>query len=497
MKLLDTQQIRQADQFTITSEGIQSIDLMERAAEQCSNWILNNVGYKSPFVVLCGPGNNGGDGLVIARQLTLAGIEVRVLRMESEKYSADHLINLERLSKTTVKTEVLSVSEIQSIRPEEIIVDALFGSGFSTKNSKTLNEIIKQINLKPNFKIALDLPSGLQGETIPSPDDVVLKASITLCFHKPRLAFFFPEAARFVGQWEIIDIGLKEERSSGFDRYLITANEVKSWLPGRPKFSHKGTYGHTLIVGASHGMAGAIVLATKAAIRSGTGKVSGYAPKSAVLALQIGVPEAMCIASNGEFNIEGSFNPEAFQAIGFGVGAGTKDETGKVLKALIQNAKCPLVIDADGLNILAENPTWLAFLPPFTILTPHPGELDRMVGKSVNTFERWKKAIELSMKTNAIVVLKGAHTAVCLPNGKCWFNSSGNPGMATAGSGDVLTGIITALCAQGFPPEQAAVIGVFVHGKAGDYAAVENGMTGLIASDIVNCLGKVWKEFDR
>jgi NAD(P)H-hydrate epimerase len=205
----------------------------------------------------------------------------------------------------------------------------------------------------------------------------------------------------------------------------------------------------------------------------------------------------MCIASNGEFNIEGSFNPEAFQAIGFGVGAGTKDVTGKVLKALIQNAKCPLVIDADGLNILAENPTWLAFLPRFTILTPHPGELDRMVGKSVNTFERWKKTIELSMKTNAIVVLKGAHTAVCLPNGKCWFNSSGNPGMATAGSGDVLTGIITALCAQGFPPEQAAVIGVFVHGKAGDYAAVENGMTGLIASDIVNCLGKVWKEFDR
>jgi NAD(P)H-hydrate epimerase len=497
MKLLDTQQIRQADQFTITSEGIQSIDLMERAAEQCSNWILNNVGYKSPFVLLCGPGNNGGDGLVIARQLTLAGIEVRVLRMESEKYSADHLINLERLTKTTVKTEVLSVSEIQNIRPEEIIVDALFGSGFSTKNSETLNEIIKQINLKSNFKIAIDLPSGLQGETIQSADDVVLKASITLCFHKPRLAFFFPEAARFVGQWEIIDIGLKEERSSGFDRHLITANEVKSWLPGRPKFSHKGIYGHTLIVGACHGMAGAMVLATKAAIRSGTGKVSAYVPKSAVLPLQIGVPEAMCIASNGEFNIEGSFNPEAFQAIGFGVGAGTKEETAKVLKSLIQNAKCPLVIDADGLNILAENPTWLAFLPPFTILTPHPGELDRIVGKSVNTFERWQKAMELSMKTNAIVVLKGAHTAVCLPNGKCWFNSSGNPGMATAGSGDVLTGIITALCAQGFPPEQAANIGVFVHGKAGDYAAQQNGMAGLIASDIVNCLGKVWKEFER
>jgi hydroxyethylthiazole kinase-like uncharacterized protein yjeF len=497
MKLLDTQQIRQADQFTITTEGIQSIDLMERAAEQCSNWILNNVGYKSPFVVLCGPGNNGGDGLAIARILALATIEVRVLIFDAEKHSEDYLINLERLSKTTVKSSVLTVHEIQHISPEEIVVDALFGSGFSNKNSETLSEIIKQINLKSNFKIAIDLPSGLQGETIPDENDAVVKASVTLCFHKPRLAFFFPEAARFVGQWEIIDIGLKEERSSGFDRHLITANEVKSWLPGRPKFSHKGIYGHSLIVGASQGMAGAMILASKAALRSGTGKVSAYVPKSAVLPLQIGVPEAMCIASDGEFNIEGSFNPEAYQAIGFGVGAGTKDETGKVLKALIQNAKCPLVIDADGLNILAENPTWLAFLPPFTILTPHPGELDRMVGKSINTFERWQKAMELSMKTNAIVVLKGAHTAVCLPNGKCWFNSSGNPGMATAGSGDVLTGIITALCAQGFPPEQAAVIGVFVHGKAGDYAAQVNGMAGLIASDIVNCLGEVWKEFDR
>jgi NAD(P)H-hydrate epimerase len=494
MKLLDTQQIRNADQFTIEQEGIQSVDLMERAAQACNNWIINNLGYQFPFVVLCGPGNNGGDGLAIARLLSLSGISVTVLQLESEKYSKDHQINSERLSKTSVNIGILNTESISKIAPEAVIIDALFGTGFQHKTSTTIDEIILHINRKSNFKVAIDLPSGLQGESTPEQGKHVLKASVTLCFHKPRLAFFFPESAQFVGQWEIIDIGLKEEKSSGFERFLITANDVKSLLQRRPKFSHKGIYGHTLLAGGSLGITGSMILSSKAALRSGTGKVTAYIPKVCVNPIQTAIPEAMCIASTGENYLDGSFNPDGFQSIGFGMGAGKNDETAKVLKSLIQNAKCPLVIDADGLNILAENPTWLAFLPAFTILTPHPGELDRMVGKSENTFERWNKAMQLSMKTNAIVVLKGAHTAVCLPNGSCWFNTSGNPGMATAGSGDVLSGIIAAFCAQGYPPEKAAIIGVFVHGKAGDLAAEQNGMTGLIATDIINHLGKVWIE---
>jgi hydroxyethylthiazole kinase-like uncharacterized protein yjeF len=498
MKILNTQQIREADALTIKHEGISSLDLMERAAERCSEWIVNHLGYTQMFVAVCGPGNNGGDGLAIARQLHERGLEVEVLLLKAEKYSADNLANQRALELKGIKLKTLNESAIKAwANADAVWIDALLGTGAREITDVHLGGIVNALNAIRGLRLSIDLPSGLHGEHIPEPKSSIVKASVTLSFHKPRLSFFFEESAQFLGHWEILDIGLKEPETIDTECYYTTLSDVKLLFRKRSLFSHKGTFGHALIAGGSLGKGGAIILSAKAALRSGAGKVTAFVPQCMVPSMQSALPEAMCLPSENDKYISGMLNPESFNAIAFGMGAGTHDETVRLLKVLIQNTPVPLVVDADALNILAENKTWMSFLPARTILTPHPGELDRLYGKTSNSYERWLNARNLALKTGCIVVLKGAYTRVCLPNGQTLFNSSGNAGMATAGSGDVLSGIIAALLASGYSAMHAAVLGVFSHGMAGDYAAANKGETALIAGDIVEALADVWKEMER
>jgi NAD(P)H-hydrate epimerase len=498
MKLLNTQQIRQADAYTIEQEGISSYALMERAAQCCTDWMLNHLGYMRKFVVVCGPGNNGGDGLAIARQLQSRGLEVDVFLLKAEKYSADNLANQRALEAKEIPLHTLNEDAVQNRTDVDVVwIDALLGNGGRAITDKHLCEIIDALNSAKGMRISIDLPSGLQGDSIPESKSSIVKAKITLCFHKPRLSFFFEESAPFLGHWEVLDIGLREPESISTNCYYTTHDDAKLLMRKRPIFSHKGTFGHTLIAGGSLGMAGAAILASKAALRSGAGKVTAFIPKCAVTPLQSALPEAMCLPADNEIHLSGMLNPEHFDAIAFGMGIGTHEDTARLFKVLIQNSPVPMVLDADALNILAEEKTWLAFLPARTILTPHPGELDRLCGKVSNSFERWQNAQNLALKTGCIVVLKGAYSRICLPNGQTFFNSSGNAGMATAGAGDVLSGIIAALLASGYSELQAAVFGVFAHGMAGDYAASQKGQTALIAGDIIEALPQVWKELER
>jgi hydroxyethylthiazole kinase-like uncharacterized protein yjeF len=358
--------------------------------------------------------------------------------------------------------------------------------------------IIQELNKLPNFKIAIDVPSGFFADAPMPYKAVALQANVTLCFHAPRLMYLFAESEKWVGEWQVLDIGLKvnelaTSQAAVLGTYVYTLqNDLIAMLPYKSNFAHKGTNGHALLVGGSKGKMGSVVLAAKACLRSGTGLCSAYIPANANMILQTAVPEAMIFESESEWQVSGSFNAEHFSAIGFGPGAGKHEETAKLLKFLIQTVNGNLLIDADGLNIVAENPTWLSFLPNNTVLTPHPGELDRICGKANSGFERLENARNLSMKTGAVVVLKGAYTAVCSPSGAIYFNSTGNNGMAKGGSGDVLSGIITAILAQGLSALNAARLGVFVHGLAGDIAAEEFGKIAMNAGDIVKALPAAW-----
>ena len=313
--------------------------------------------------------------------------------------------------------------------------------------------------------MAIDVPSGLFADQ-PSALGFIFKADYTLSFQFPKLAFLFPENDPYVGRFEILDIGLHPRYVEEVEtRNLLTVKAmVKPILHSRTKYSHKGTYGHALLIAGSEGKTGAALLGAKACLRTGVGLLSVHLPKMAQLPLQTAIPEAMVDGDESETCFTMFKDLDAYSAVGVGPGLGKADETQRALKRLIQEVQVPLVMDAVALNILSENPTWLAFLPAKTILTPHPKEFERLVGKTTTSFERLERQRELSMKHNIIIVLKGAHTSITMPNGTCFFNTTGNPGMATAGSGDVLTGIILSLLAQRYSPEEAAVLGVYLHG---------------------------------
>jgi NAD(P)H-hydrate epimerase len=320
----------------------------------------------------------------------------------------------------------------------------------------------------------------------------IFKADYTLTFQNPKLAFLLPENDPYVGRFEVLDIGLHPRYLEEVEtNNLLTVKAmVKPILHNRTKYSHKGTYGHTLLIAGSEGKTGAALLGAKACLRTGVGLLSVHLPKVAQLPLQTAIPEAMIDGDDSETCFSTFGKLDAYTAVGVGPGLGKADDTVRALKRLIQEVQVPLVMDADALNILSDNPTWLPFLPAKTILTPHPKEFERLVGKSSTSFERLEKQRELAVKYNLIVIVKGAHTTVAMPNGTIFFNTTGNPGMATAGSGDVLTGIILSLLAQRYSPEEAAVLGVYLHGLAGDLAADEIGQEALMASDITEHLGK-------
>lgn len=493
MKILTTQQVQDADEYTIKNEPISSIDLMERAATKCTDWLTNKYDEGTSFAVFCGVGNNGGDGLVIARQLAIKGYDVDVFVVQfSENHSSNYQINLERLREEGLFPFFLSEkAKNVCINDDIIIVDAIFGSGLSKPITGWLTHVIQDINDVKTTKIAIDVPSGLfaDNNSVNNMDNV-LKADYTLTFQQPKLAFLMPQNESYVGQFQLLDIGL---HSTFLDEVasktvFITKQLVKAIFHTRKTFAHKGNFGHALIIAGSKGKMGASVLGAKACLRSGAGLLTVQTPKCGEAILQTSLPEAMCIVDDESDFISTLTTVNSFSAIGIGPGLGQEAQTQNVLKLLIQNSSKPLVIDADALNILSENKTWLAFLPENSILTPHPKEFERLVGKWTNDEERLTLLKEFAYKNKIVVVLKGAYTTVACPDGMILFNSSGNPGMATAGSGDVLTGILTGLLAQGYLPKDAATLGVYLHGVAGDIAKENVGEEALISSDILNYL---------
>lgn len=496
MKILSVEQIREADKYTIENESIESVDLMERAATKIYEWIYRRVPRDKTIKIFCGMGNNGGDGLAVARLLYQQDIvsQVFVVR-HADSMSHDCEVNYWRLvNETKVPMfDILTDDDFPNVGPDDVVVDAIFGSGLNRPPQGVVADLIAYLNASPAIRVAVDVPSGLFADQ-PSALGFIFKADYTLTFQFPKLAFLFPENDCFVGRFEVLDIGLHPQYIDEVETYnfLTVKQMVKPMLHARPKYSHKGTYGHALLIAGSEGKTGAALLGAKSCLRTGVGLLSVHLPKLAQLPLQTAIPEAMVDVDESETCFSSFGKLDAFSAIGVGPGLGKADETVHALKRLIQETQVPMVMDADALNILSDNPTWLAFLPAKTILTPHPKEFERLVGKCSTSFERLEKQRELSVKNNIIVVLKGAHTSITFPNGACYFNTTGNPGMATAGSGDVLTGIILSLLAQRYSPEEAAVLGVYLHGLAGDFAAETVGQESLIASDITENLGKAF-----
>jgi hydroxyethylthiazole kinase-like uncharacterized protein yjeF len=502
MKIIDVNQIREADKFTVEQELVSSIDLMERAANACVNWITNRFDISTVFTIVCGLGNNGGDGLAIARLLIKLNYKVNIVIIRhSEKESDDFKINLQRLydldgipiRNVANSTDIYSLSFGEG--RGEVIIDAILGSGLNKPVDGLIADVVSFINQQLLPIISIDVPSGLYCDELNDVKDCIVKATFTLTFQLPKLSFMFSEIAEYIGEFSILDIGLHAHYiyQVHTKNYFITKNDVHVFLKTRSRIAHKGNFGHALLVAGSHGKMGAVVLASKACMRAGAGLLTAHIPKCGYQILQTSIPEAMTDTDTELDFISDNIRLEKYNAIGIGPGIGIEKQTQNVVKLLIQNAHVPLVIDADAINCIAENKTWLSFIPPNSIFTPHPKEFERLAGKAENSEERLKMQREFSFKYNVYVVLKGAHTSVSCPNGDVYFNSTGNPGMATGGSGDVLTGIITSLMAQGYTSEQSCILGVYLHGLAGDFAAHEKSEESIIASDIIEHLSDAFR----
>ena len=498
MKILSNEQVRQADEYTINNEPIRSIDLMERAAKQLLHEFMLQFTVESPVEIFAGPGNNGGDGIALARLLAQKGYIVKLNILNTGRgLSPDAQANFGRLPQTS-NLETVFINEDTGLTlpgPSTIIVDAIFGSGLDRPLEGLPARIVDHINSLPNTTIAVDIPSGLFAWANPDVESRhIVRASQTWCFQFPKLAFLMPENEPYAGKWKILDIGLHPEfiNSLSTPYIYITSDMVNGMLHRRRQFSHKGDYGHSLLIAGSKGKLGAAVLAGRACLRSGAGLLTIHVPGMGMGVLQTALPEAM-LSIDDEYDLI-SHLPETvnFSAVGMGPGIGTETRTIKALEKLLLSGK-KMVLDADALNILSENPGMLEKLPPYTILTPHPGEYKRLFGPDTDHFTRLMRMKEIAGKMKLVIVLKGANTAVASPDGELWFNSTGNPGMATAGSGDVLTGIILSLTGQGYQPFHAAVIGVFIHGYAGDISEKRVGQEGLIAGDIIEALPEAFK----
>ncbi|MFC1731569.1 NAD(P)H-hydrate dehydratase [candidate division KSB1 bacterium] len=496
MKILPIEQVRLADAYTIKNEPIADIDLMERAAGECYKWIIDHLDSNKKVKIFCGLGNNGGDGLVIARLLAQNGFHVEVYMMRfSDKISESCDINLKRVNDINeIKVyDLFEKDPLPALGDNDIIIDALFGSGLARTVEGFIAKIIDHINDNSAVVIAIDVPSGLFcDESNMNQKGSIIKADYTLTFKPPKLAFMFPENDPYVGNWQFLDIGLMKEfiDSVESDHYLTGQNDILPLLKKRNRFSHKGQFGHGLLISGSYGKMGACILGVKAGLRSGIGLLTAHVPKCGYTIIQSSVPESMVSIDENETHFSSLPDISNYNAIAIGPGIGMHEESQNSLKLLIQNTRLPIIFDADAINILADNKTWLPFIPPACIFTPHPKEFERLIGKSSNNFERNKMQLEFSLKYKCYVVLKGAFTAITCPDGKTWFNPTGNAGMATAGSGDVLTGIILGLIAQGYSSKEACILGVYIHGLAGDMAANEKGQLSMVAGDIINNLGK-------
>jgi NAD(P)H-hydrate epimerase len=498
MKILSAEQIRQVDQYTIEHDGISSHDLMERAAGACCEWIEENYSKDKGIWIFCGPGNNGGDGLAIARILFRTGYQVKAWILNpTSKRSKDSLKNEILLKETdqTILREINSENDFPLVHENVVLIDALFGTGLSKPIEGLAAKLILHLNDSATEIVAIDLPSGLFADQLPVVEHIMINARHTLSFQLPKLSFLFPASYDYVGSWHILKIGLSQKfiDSLPTDMYYASVNEMKGILKPRLKFSHKGSHGHALLISGGKGKIGAAVIAASACLRSGVGLLSVQSPWCGVEILQTAVPEAMVVFDHGQDFITDILDLKNYSAIAVGPGTGTSDEFSKVLEAVLRISKVPLILDADALNSISNDQGLLKLIPAHSILTPHIKEFDRLFGVSASDAGRFEKQKSFSKENELIIILKGAHTCITTPEGKVYFNSTGNPGMAKGGSGDALTGILLALLAQGYSAVEAARLGVFLHGMAGDIAKEKYSEYSMTAMDIVGCLGEAFK----
>jgi len=499
MKIFRADQVREIDAYTITEEPVASIDLMERAARRLAGWYVRHFHIDRKAVLFAGPGNNGGDALAMARLLAESQYRVCCYLLNFGELSKDCLENLERLvEQGLVRLEKLGEKDpLPEIDPGDVVVDGIFGSGLSRKVTGFPGKVISHINAHAQTVVAIDIPSGLFGEDNTQNDfKHVVRADYTLTFQFPFLSFFFDTHAPFVGHWRVHDIGLHAEaiRMTETPYQTLEAGPIREALPVREKFAHKGSFGHALLISGGYGMMGAALLTGEAALRSGAGLVTLHVPRFGYDIVQTGFPEALVSLDQSDILFSEPPELEPYTAVGIGPGLGCKPNSGKGLKMVLDRAKVPLVLDADALNIFSQHPEWYELLPEGSVLTPHPKEFDRLAGPSENSFQRHVRQREFASRYKVVVVLKGAYTGIASPSGSYWFNTTGNPGMATGGSGDVLTGLITGLLAQGMDPLGAAQAGVYLHGLAGDLAVEASSQEAMVAGDMIMYLGEAFRE---
>ncbi len=502
MKILSTAQTREADAYTIANEPILSIDLMERASTTFVKWFVEKfpVSQYEMVSVICGKGNNGGDGLAIARLLEKEGYDVGVFVLNlTDKVTDDYKTNLERiqqlrdLRKVTLK-QISSVEDLPVFGEEEILIDAILGSGLSRPIVDELANVLLFLNECKNTMIAVDIPTGVFTDS-PTTGPCI-EADYTFAFEFPKLAFLFPENFHCVGDFVCASIGLDKKFIEAADSpyYYITKDYVKKIYKRRDKFAHKGVFGHALLIMGSYGKMGAAILATRACLRAGVGLVTVHVPICGYEIMQTSIPEAMVSLDEDRFIFTKVYDLPKYTTIAIGCGLSTKNRTRNALCYMLKHLNRPTVLDADALNILGQSPDWFEYIPKGSILTPHPKEFERMFGKADDNFERNHLQRRKAQEFGVYIILKGANTCIATPEGICYFNSTGNPGMGTAGSGDVLTGILAGLLAQEYNPLEACILGVYIHGLAGDIAAEIQSEESLTSGDLVDYLGKAFLE---
>lgn len=504
MKIFTAAQIHELDKYTIENEPIESIDLMERAAKALTRAIMDEYSSLMPVIVFAGPGNNGGDALAVARMLAENNYTVTVYLFNvNGKLSNDCAVNKVRLmDNRRVKNFIEVRQEFDPPVLEEgmLIIDGMFGSGLNKPLAGGFASLVKYINSSAATVVSIDVPSGLMTE-----DNTynvranIIHADLTLTLQHVKLAFLFKENQPYVGRLKVLDIRLSKEGIQKLDANytMLEENDVRQLIQPRSAFAHKGDMGHALLIAGSYGMGGAAVLAAKACLRSGCGKLTVHSPKKNNMVLQMSVPEAIIQLDREETTFSEPIDTEEYHVVGIGPGIGTSEQTAIAMISQIRRSQCPIVADADALNMLGTHRSWMQQLPKGMILTPHPKELDRMEGNCADSYERLVKASNLAERIQGYVILKGHYSALCMPDGHVIFNSTGNAGMATAGSGDVLTGIITGLLARGYKQEEACLLGMYLHGLAGDIAAKELGEESLIASDLIQYLPKAFKRLNE
>lgn len=497
MKIFSAEQTHRTDQYTIEHEPIDSIDLMERAAGTFVRWFTGHYKPQGKVFVFCGTGNNGGDGLATSRMLIDKGWKVIPYTVKaSGKKSPNFETNLGRLKELTEVQNIEKEEDLNAeISKKDFIIDALFGSGLARPVTGLYAQVIRLINDSPAQTVSIDVPSGLFCDAHTEGGEIV-KADHVVTFQMPKLAFFMPENSPYVGQWHVVDIGLSREfiAKEPATYHYLQKPYVRKLLKKRDRFDHKVRFGRVLLIEGSYGKMGAAVLSARACLRTGAGLVTVHVPGCGYSILQTAVPEAMVSADVNERYIFSLPELEPYNALGIGPGIDQHIDTFEVLRRILENYTNPVVLDADALNIIAAHPELFELIPEGSILTPHPGEFKRLAGPWAHDFERLEKQMEMSEKYKIFIVLKGHYTSISTPDGKVYFNSTGNPGMATGGSGDVLTGILTALLGQSYKPGAAAVLGVYLHGLAGDLASELRGEEALIASDIIDYLSDAYHE---